>query len=314
MMPTHPIDPSSKQEDLRTLLGAFPAHRIAIRARRNLDCSGFRAEKLDLTRHDGAAFQAILTGPAGEWKGRPAVLYCHAHGNRFPLGAEELISGRPALFGEPYASALAADDIVALSIDMPCFASRQSETEASAAKRHLWQGRTLFGEMIADQIAALDFLVGLGGVDPQRVGVMGFSMGATLAFWLGALDTRIKAVAHLCAFADIATLIEAGAHDLHGPYMTVPGLLSHFRTGEIAGLIAPRPQFAGMGRLDPLTPEPALGRAIADLEAAYHNAERRDALTIHVEPESGHLETPAMRAAVRAFLRRHLLAGSSETR
>ena len=65
-------------------------------------------------------------------------------------------------------------------------------------------------------------------------------MGATLAFWLAALDPRMKAVAHLCCFADLETLVASGAHDLHGLYMTVPGLLAVARTGEIAGLIAPR--------------------------------------------------------------------------
>ena len=41
---------------------------------------------------------------------------------------------------------------------------------------------------------------------------------------LAALDDRIKAVAHLCCFADYDTMIELGAHDGHGHYMTIPGL------------------------------------------------------------------------------------------
>jgi dipeptidyl aminopeptidase/acylaminoacyl peptidase len=40
------------------------------------------------------------------------------------------------------------------------------------------------------------------GVDAGRIGAMGLSMGATHAYWLAALDDRVAAVAHLCAFAE----------------------------------------------------------------------------------------------------------------
>ena len=42
-------------------------------------------------------------------------------------------------------------------------------------------------------------------------------------------------------------LIEADAHDLHGLYLTVPGLLSLASNGRIAGLVSPRAQFIGIG-------------------------------------------------------------------
>ena len=37
------------------------------------------------------------------------MLYCHAHGNRFDIGKEELVAGRPALASPPYAEALAVE-------------------------------------------------------------------------------------------------------------------------------------------------------------------------------------------------------------
>ncbi len=89
---------------------------------------------------------------------------------------------------------------------------------------------------------------------PGRVGVMGLSMGATLAYWLAALDSRITSAAHLCCFADMGELVASGAHQLHGLYMVVPGLVHEYRTGDIAGSVAPRPQLACMGATDPLTP------------------------------------------------------------
>ena len=127
-------------------------------------------------------------------------------------------------------------------------------------------------------------------------------MGATLGYWLGAVEPRVAAVAHLCCFADFGPLLESGAHDLHGVYLTVPGLLALASNGEIAGTIAPRPQFVGLGADDPLTPPEAREPALARLRAAYAAAGAEAALRVRVEPNVGHRETPEMRAEVMRFL------------
>lgn len=287
---------------LSRLLGGFAPTQFEIAERRPFGqpTSGVATEQLALLTPDGEKVRGFLTGPAGEWHGRPAVLYCHAHGNRYGIGADELLDGRPTLQPEPYGTALAKRGMVALSIDMPCFGARAGDAESALSKRRLWEGRTLFGQMLSELAGAFEFLAGLDGVDSRRISAFGFSMGATQAFWLGALEPRLARVAHLCAFADLATLVATGAHDLHGPYMTVPGLLGAFTTGEIAGLVAPRPQLAIMGALDPLTPPEATAAAIADLRQAY--GPKAAALHIDVMPETGHLETPAARARILGFL------------
>ena len=289
-------------------LGGFAATRFEVRGRRELatELPGTRVSRLDLSTADGTPVRALLTGPVGDWSGRPAILYIHAHGNRHDIGATELIAGRPALIAPPYAEALAQRGVVAMCIDLPCFGERAGDTEQEMAKRYLWQGRTLFGAMLSDLAGAIDVLAGVDGVDETRIGTFGISMGGTLAFWLGALDQRLKAVAHLCVFADLAHLVEHGGHDLHGLYMTVPGLLGVAHTGEIAGLVAPRPQFAAMGLMDPLTPTAAVERAVADVRSAYQVESAAANLNVHLSPETGHAETPAMRAQVLSFFERSL--------
>lgn len=128
---------------------------------------------------------------------------------------------------------------------------------------------TLFGQMLSEQQAALTWLSMRNDVDPARIGMTGISMGATLSYFLAALDPRIAAIAHLCCYADFATLVATGAHDLHGHYLTIPGLLAETSTGEIAGLVAPRPQLICVGLDDPLTPPQAVERAHAATRAAY---------------------------------------------
>ena len=120
-----------------------------------------------------------------------------------------------------------------------------------------------------------------------------------LSYWLAALDDRIAAVAHLCCFADFRTMIELGAHDGHGIYLTVPGLLREADGGTIAALIAPRPQLICIGEADHLSPPLAVERAWAELAPAYAGAPGK--LEKVSEPGVGHQETPRMREAVLAF-------------
>jgi len=299
-------DIGRRRARLGGLLGGFLPTAFAIASRDPVKAGvhGCRVERLTLAATDGRRVRGFLTGPEGGWTSRPALLYCHAHGARYAIGASELIASRPALLPQPYAPDLAATGIVALSIDMPCFGESAADTESALSKRLLWEGRTLFGLMLSDLAGAFELLAGVDGVDADRICVFGVSMGATQAFWLAALEPRIRAVAHALAFADLATLVENGAHDLHGHYMTVPSLLPAFRTGEIAAMTAPRPQFAAMGALDPLTPPPALAAAVVDLRRGYGEAGAADVLTIFVDGATGHKETPAMRAAILDFLTR----------
>lgn len=229
------------------------------------------------------------------------MLYCHAHGNRHDIGKSELVEGRPAL-QRPYADDLARLGLAALCIDLPCFGERSGISESRAAKAAHWQGRTLFGQMLLELRAALGILAAEAGTDEQAPAAVGLSMGATLAWWLGALDTRVSGVAELCCFSDLATLVERGAHDLHGPYMTVPGLLREFDTAAIAGLIAPRPHLACVGLADPLTPPDGVGIVDRALRARYATAGAPRAWRLIADAAGGHRETAAMREAVLAFL------------
>ena len=61
-------------------------------------------------------------------------------------------------------------------------------------------------------------------------------MGCTIGYWLAAIDVRIRAVATECCLADFNELIKVNAHDKHGIYLCVPGLLNVASNGRIAGL------------------------------------------------------------------------------
>jgi len=294
-------------ERLRALLGVSDS-ALLLRGARTEERGGYRLERLTFSNCAGEPIRGLLTRPLKLDGSAPAIVYAHAHGGRYDIGASELIDGRPELLG-PLGPVFAHAGFVTLAIDMPTFGERAGETESAAAKRAHWYGKSLFGQMLSDQAAALAYLTTRSDVDARRVGMFGMSMGATLAYWLAAVEPRLAAIAHLCCFADFATLVETGAHDLHGVYLTVPGLLAETSTGEIGGLVAPRPQLICLGEDDALTPPLAIERALQETRAAYANAKAARALEVLMQPGIGHMETQPMREAVLAFLARTLKAG-----
>lgn len=274
-------------------------HPLAERSHRPVPAEGFSVAEIAFETRTGEAVRGYLCGPPDTGGPLPAMLVIHAHGNRYDIGARELVEGRPALAG-PLAPALAARGIRSLCLDMPCFGARATVSESAAAKAALWQGSSLAGQMMGECAAAFDWLCRQPFVRPDRVGVFGISMGATFGYWLAAVEPRVRALAQECCLADFAALIATGAHDLHGIYLTVPGLLTLASNGTIAGMVAPRAQFIGLGDRDPLTPPAAADIALAEVQAAYARAGGR--LVLHREPQAGHEETPAMRAAALTFL------------
>ncbi len=302
------MSPKTRQEviqELENLLGSRLSE-AAFASPRLMDRQSHEGWHLDTLHFEGAedeTIPALFLHPDDPDTPVPAVLYCHAHGNHFEFGMAELMEGRGSLQGA-YCPALKALGLAVLCLEMPAFGARQARSESERAKKHLWNGTTLFGQMLEELAAGISFLADQSDVDETRLGALGFSMGSTHAWWLAALDERVKAAVALCSFADLACLTETPAHDGHGIYMTVPGLLNAYSTGRIAGLAAPRALMIGVGLHDWSTPEPCFNKACAELASAY--AETPDALHFHIEPDIGHVETPAMRKASLDFLEAQL--------
>jgi dienelactone hydrolase len=262
-------------------------------------------ETLRFRTGESETVRGILVRPRGDHP-VPAILYIHAHGARYDIGVDELVNGRNAL-QSPLGPVFADMGIAVLAVEAPAFGTRAEPNESSRAKALLWRGKSLAGQMLGEQAAAFAWLASRLDIDSSRIGIFGLSMGATLGYWLAAVEPRAACVAHECCYADFAALIESSAHDLHGIYLTIPDLLNDWSNGDIAGLIAPRPQFIGIGDRDPLTPPEAVDVALGQTRAAYRAAGAEDKLVLHREPDTGHVETAAMRSAMLAFFRRYLV-------
>ena len=295
-------DAEARRQELFRLLGDLPNrdHPVSFRVLSVSKEKTYILERLVLDLNGIEAVPAYLVTPLTHGP-HPCMLYNHAHGGNYSLGKEELLRGRSLLQQPPYAEALAQRGIAALCIDTWLFGERSGRTESELFKQMLWHGQVLWGMMVFDSLRALDYLCSRSDIEASRIGTMGLSMGSTMAWWLAALDTRIKVCVDLCCLTDFQALIEARGLDGHGIYYYVPSLLKHFTTSEINALIAPRPHLSLAGNLDGLTPPAGLDRIDRELRRVYEELGYPEAWELK-RFDVGHVETPEMRVAVLNFL------------
>lgn len=300
------------REQLLALL-AFPARPALPRV---LDVqrevrAGYALERLTLDNGAGATMPGYCLIPAGEGP-FPAILYLHAHGSRYNRGKDELFAERVPGIPEP-GVALVRQGYVVLCMDAYAFGERQSQgpagadetgfaTEYSLSKLFLWQGTSLWAMMVRDDLIALDYLSQRPEVDASRIAATGMSMGSTRAWWLAALDERIRAVVGVACLTRYTELIAHGALDKHSIYYFVPGMLRHFDTEVVTSLIAPRPFLTLLGDRDPGSPVEGAAR-IAEVTAQVYALYGRPEVFQHVVyPDVAHEYTPAMWEAMLSWM------------
>jgi dienelactone hydrolase len=118
---------------------------------------------------------------------------------------------------------------------------------AAFYERH--PGWSAVGKAIWDAQRAVDHLVSLPEVDPERVGVIGHSLGGHGAMFAAAFDERLKACVSNCGITTFAGNANRLAWARDQWYVYLPALRPFFLTNqrapfdmhEFAALIAPRP-------------------------------------------------------------------------
>jgi dienelactone hydrolase len=296
----------ARRAELYGLMGDLPARDRAIGARTLSveERPGYVLEKLVLDVNGLEPVPAYFVKPKSLRGKAPAILFNHWHAGEYFLGKDELL--RPKKDIPAYADALAGEGYCALCLDMWCFGERSpGHTEMDTFKEMLWKGRVLWGMMVYDTLRGLDYLLTRPEVEPARVGTLGMSMGSTMAWWTAALDERLKVCVDICCLTDFDALIETRNLKGHGVYYFVPSLLKHFRTAQINALIAPRAHLGLAGNLDDLTPPAGLDRIDRELKQVYARAGKPENWKL-LRYDVPHVETPAMRREILAFLREKL--------
>ena len=294
-----------QRRELWSLLGDLPwEHRPGPpKLVRREQGPGYTVEHLELDLNGMEPVPAVLMIPDGLTAPAPGLLFIHWHGGWYEQGKMQLFQGREGV--QPaYAAELAARGIVTLAIDSWCFGGRRAD-ELDTFKLTLWRGQVLWGLMIWDELRALDYLASRPEVDAGRLGAFGMSMGATKAWWLAALDERVKVCIDLCCLTDFEELIRIDNIKGHGLYYYVPGLLKRFRTEQINELIVPRARLSLNGRFDLLTPPVGVEKCRDYLVPLYREHGSGDDLRIELF-DCAHEETPEMRSLVLSWMGRYL--------
>lgn len=309
MTQNHTISNQQKRRrELYQILGELPRRNLKISAKKiaEEDRSKYILEKLLLDINGIETVPAYFVRPHGDMVKRPVILYNHAHGGYYELGKDELLIGHKDLLQKPtYAEVLTSMGYSALCIDMWNFGERRGRTESELFKEMLWKGQVLWGMMVYDSIRAIDYLVSREDVDARRIGTLGLSMGSTMAWWVSALDTRIKVCVDICCLTDFQSLIRSRGLDGHGIYYYVPGLLNHFTTAQINTLIAPRAHLSLAGKYDPLTPPEGLDIIDTELNGVYKKFGKPEIWKM-LRSDTGHFETAIMRQEIIHFLKKWL--------
>jgi dipeptidyl aminopeptidase/acylaminoacyl peptidase len=293
------------RKEVWELLGKLPPRpsKPKVETLSHEDKGDYTVEKFQFDNAAGATVPGYIILPKNHSDKTPAILYCHWHGGEYDLGKEELFQAKHT--PEEPGPTLAKRGYVVIGIDAYCFGERNgrgpggpaekgSNGELSASKFNLWVGRTLWGMILRDDLMALDYLISRPEVDAARIGVMGMSMGATRAWWLMALDERIKTGVPICCLTRYQNLIENQLLKAHGIYYFVPNILNHFDTEAIVALIAPRPVLFLDGDKDGTSPVDGIHAIESAVRPVYRLYGKEAEFESIVYPGQGHLYTPEM--------------------
>lgn len=270
---------------------------------------GCRLEKLVFENGAGANVYGYLLLPDN--LPAPAILYAHYHGGKHYLGKNEMLldwGTDPAL-----GIRLAQLGFVVLAIDAYGFGERQNQgaeqgaaAEMTLFKQFLWEGRTLWGMMLRDDLLALNYLISRPEVDPERIGLTGMSLGASRSTWLAALDDRPKAVCPVAQMTRYHDFADSGHYAGHGIYYYVPrALVSGVEMEHLAALAAPRPQLVLIGDQDPLSPLSGIQKVDRFTQLIY-GLYQTDTFHTKIYNGVGHVYTPEMATAMLQFFQEKL--------
>lgn len=282
---------------------AFAAERID-----QQDRGSYVAEKIVFNITDESRVQGLLLTPKRQGP-HPAIVLLHDHGSKFDIGKEKMI--RPWGDSAQLASAQAWSDkffsgkfigdelakrgYVVLSIDAIGWGDRgpmSYEQQQALASNFFNLGRSLAGNMAYEDMRTVDFLATLPSVDHQRIGALGFSMGAYRAWQLAALSDKVAATAAVSWFGNYQGLMTPSNNVLRGQsafYMLHPGIANKLDFPDIASLAAPKPMLLFNGGKDKLFPSAAVEQAYSKVHAIWRSQNAESRLVTRSWPDLGHV-------------------------
>jgi cephalosporin-C deacetylase-like acetyl esterase len=291
------------------LAGPFP-EKTPIRSRilDSIQCDGYRIEKIIFESFPDYWVPGCLFVPENAGKKVPAVLNVIGHNQE---------SFRADLY-QIIILNLVKKGIIVLAIDPPgqgehvqvydsalrfSFAGYSVAEHSYIGNQSFLSGISSARYFIWDGIRAIDYLCTRRDVDPERIGVTGFSGGGTITSYLGAIDERVK-VAVPCSWSTASRrqLETKGAQDAESDLYR--SLQAGITFEDLIELRAPKPTLLTFVTRDEYLSVQGAIEAYREAKNAYRAFGAPDMLQLEVD-DSRHWMTLPIRERIYAFFIRH---------
>lgn len=270
--------------------------------------NGYEARKIRFNVSGWYSIPAYLLVPDGRGP-FPAVVMLHDHGAHFSIGKEKMV--RP--FGVSPEVLADADDwaercydnqytgdyfaqngYVVLAIDALFWGERgrkegvSYEGQQALASNFLQLGASWGAFINIDDVRSTEFLASLPMVDNEKVGCLGFSMGAYRSWMLAALTDCIKASASICWMNTTNYLMTLTNNQNKGGSaysMIIPGLQRYLDYPHTASIACPKPSLFFNGTKDKLFPVEGVRDAYAIMRSVWESQHATDRLVTKIWEE-----------------------------
>ena len=286
-------------ECLQNLQPAPKAYAMEVTDREQRD--GYEARKIRFNLSEWSRVPAYLLVPEG--KGPfPAIVLLHDHGAHFSIGKEKMV--RPfhvapevmedadqwasqCYDGQYVGDYLARHGYVVLAVDALFWGERgrkegtSYDAQQALASNFLQMGASWGSFINVDDMRSAEFLASLPFVDKERVGSLGFSMGAYRSWMLAALTDVVRASASICWMNTTEHLMTLTNNQNKGGSayaMLIPALRRYLDYPHVASIACPKPTLFLNGTQDKLFPIEGVRDAYREMEAVWKSQGASDHL------------------------------------
>lgn len=286
-------------ECMQNLQPAPKAYAMEVTDREQRD--GYEARKIRFNLSEWSRVPAYLLVPEG--KGPfPAIVLLHDHGAHFSIGKEKMV--RPfhvapevmedadqwasqCYDGQYVGDYLARHGYVVLAVDALFWGERgrkegtSYDAQQALASNFLQMGASWGSFINVDDMRSAEFLASLPFVDKERVGSLGFSMGAYRSWMLAALTDVVRASASICWMNTTEHLMTLTNNQNKGGSayaMLIPALRRYLDYPHVASIACPKPTLFFNGTQDKLFPIEGVRDAYREMEAVWKSQGASDRL------------------------------------
>lgn len=286
----------------------------------------YEARKIRFNLSEWYRVPAYLLVPDGDGP-FPAIVMLHDHGAHFSIGKEKMV--RPFGVSEEvladaedwatrcYDGQYAGDyfarhGYVVLSIDALFWGERGRQEgvnydgQQALASNFLQMGASWGAFINIDDVRSAEFLASLPMVDKEKVGSLGFSMGAYRSWMLAALTDCVKASASICWMNTTDHLMTLTNNQNKGGSaysMLIPNLRRYLDYPHTASIACPKPTLFFNGTQDKLFPVEGVKDAYQTMRSVWKSQNADEKLVTKIWEEK-HFFNKAMQKETLEFFNR----------